>query len=444
MRGTTTGPADIMLWRKHHLFVCLALVQLWSVGCKPKVDSPESRERADLGISQERLELIHAFGRKFCADLTAGEDPPVREAWDVGALWDRIVAGIPVDKRFQDQAKQSFTQAISVEYGTAVRGLMMKRIDLLNAHAINNELRIRCRQLENGGVNYYDFVVVFGADGLLHVIDAYDYGAGEFVSDGMRRTILPQLATLAGVSVADLTGGPEGAAAMDAALRLEGALRGGKFAEVGQLFLSLPEKGRQDKRTLLQVMGAIAAGTPENSPSPEAATEAEKQIASHFADDPAFLLMEIDHRFRAKEFDEVLKTIENLKKAVGGDPYLEAMRASALLAADRLEPAVETALLALEKAPNLPEAGWAAVNAGMKASRWDAVAKGLDGVIKTGVRFDPSEEVMLRPFFKSPEGKAWVQRNASLLTQDPVAPAVPASVEAPPVPPVAPVPAPQP
>ena len=140
----------------------------------------------------------------------------------------------------------------------------------------------------------------------------------------------------------------------------------------------------------------------------------------------------------------MLKTIENLKKAVGGDPYLEAMRASALLAADRLEPAVETALLALEKAPNLPEAGWAAVNAGMKASRWDAVAKGLDGVIKTGVRFDPSEEVMLRPFFKSPEGKAWVQRNASLLTQDPVAPAVPASVEAPPVPPVAPVPAPQP
>lgn len=417
---------------------CFCLVALGAVACKPKPGTPLVEDHTELGLTREKFEMVEDFGRRLCENLTSGEDAPVREAWDVTALWDRIVARVPVDPRFQDQARQSFLNAISNEYGTAVRGLMGSRIEMLKAHSVEGELRLRCRQLQDGGVNYFDFVTAFGAEGIPKVVDAYDFGAGEYVSAGLRRSIIPQLATLAGVSAADLMGGPEAMEAMDAALRLEGALRSGNLKEAGELYLALPEASQKDKRTLLHVLGAVAAGQEGNTPSPEAVALAEKQVAAHFKGDPAFLLLEIDRRFRSGDYDKVLATISELEETVGDDPYLEAMRASALLAADRLEPAVETAMQAVDKAPKLPEAGWAAVNAGMKASRWDSVTKGLDCVVATGVRFDPAEEVMLRPFFKSEEGQVWVRKNASLLSEDPVAPAASPAPTQPPASPTVP------
>ena len=69
-------------------------------------------------------------------------------------------------------------------------------------------------------------------------------------------------------------------------------------------------------------------------------------------------LILIDALLLQKQYAEALASIDRVDAALGGDPYLDVMRANVLLTSGDLEKAKAAARRAVERDPALPEAYW--------------------------------------------------------------------------------------
>ena len=130
-----------------------------------------------------------------------------------------------------------------------------------------------------------------------------------------------------------------------------------------------------------------------------------------FPGDPAADLAAVAGFIQYKKLDKALETIDRLEKAVGGDVYLNSLRASARLASGDAAKARALAATVTEQEPTLDQ-GWTTllrVNLALKDFR--EVARCLSLVEKhLEITFgDLSTDKTYEEFIKSPEYADWMK-----------------------------------
>ena len=127
--------------------------------------------------------------------------------------------------------------------------------------------------------------------------------------------------------------------------------------------------------------------------------------------DPCLDLLLIDYYMLQKDFRQAVATIDQLDKSVGGDPYLNVVRASVSAASGDLTKAMQQVKRAVEQEPTLLPAYFAAVGISMKAENYDetlTLLKALDQ--KFSMKFNDLKTVPeYAGFVKSAQYPQWLE-----------------------------------
>ena len=228
----------------------------------------------------------------------------------------------------------------------------------VRVRSVKGEVRALFRLVANGGLNYHDYVLTDGETGV-RVADVYIYYSGEFLSDGLRRQ--PGIATALGVPEEEVGGGP-------GLLAVYALFRAGRADDALARWEELPALARRQKTMLLLRVriAAEAGGSPYES--------ALAAFLEAFPDDPAADLLSIDRLLLEGDYAGALAHVERLDSKVGGDPYLDVLRADLhLLAGDR-DLAWKRARRSVRRDRELREGYWALVRMSLENGDFESAA----------------------------------------------------------------------
>src|SRR5262249_5809358 len=123
----------------------------------------------------------------------------------------------------------------------------------------------------------------------------------------------------------------------------------------------------------------------------------------------------IGYHLLRKQYDDVLKAIDRIDTVIGGDPYLNVLRAETLLSAEHFKEARAAAEKAIEEEPKLQQGYRHRIDIARKESNHADVVTWLKNLVEaTGTRPTPAEleaDERFTEFVKSPEYrelKAWL------------------------------------
>jgi tetratricopeptide (TPR) repeat protein len=348
----------------------LALVglTLLAVGCKKKVPDPESAGAAPpMAHTGPPLTEDDAkeFGEKLEKAAATGDTATANKLFHVNDLIERSISDLGL----------SASEKKSLLAGAAhAGGQFMDRLpkfvqqggsySVVRVRTVEGRPRVLMRLLHTGrGVNYHEYTLVRHPDQQVVAEDVYIYLAGEPLSQTFRRRILGIVAERNQGAVAKLTGNEQVLIKhMGDIGKMATMVRNGQNKEALNIFRELPANLQKDKG--FQIMAIQAArGTGDDN---EYLTEMERFRTNH-PNDAAGELVSIDYYLLKKNYDEMLKLIDRLDKSLGGDPYLDVMKANVLADAGRFNEARAAADQAIKDAPKLPQAYWMRATVSTKA-----------------------------------------------------------------------------
>ena len=256
---------------------------------------------------------------------TAANEGDVRtfdRNFDFEALLDTATAGTEVPAAEKNAFRTGVKQNLSmgkIVCGSVEQGGAFK---LLRVRDRKGEKVLLFRLTAGGGVNYHEMKVRKSGTRLC-AVDAYIYLAGEWLSQTLRRSYLPLVAhENRGLLDKLMSNESEYMKNLPQLSAMGEALRNGQKAKGLKIYYQLPAALQQDKNVLIQRI-ALASQHDEKEYSLAAA-----DFEKFHAGDPALHLILIDAHFFAKRFDKAQKSIDQVDAAVGGDPYLNVLRAN--------------------------------------------------------------------------------------------------------------------
>lgn len=185
--------------------------------------------------------------------------------------------------------------------------------DLLRMRPGEHGPRPLFRATSGSGVNYYEVIAGKArSDGAVRVVDLYVYLSG----DRMTETIAGMMEQ--GVRVAQAGERPD----LEAIGR---ARQRGDLTEARRLIAALPPALRDAKA--VRLMDLQAAMTLD---APDYAETIERYVRA-YPDDPSADFVAVDGHFLRKDVPALLAALDRLELRVGGDPYLDNLRAGGLL-----------------------------------------------------------------------------------------------------------------
>jgi hypothetical protein len=325
-------------------------------GCKVDVTEAESRQFAD--------KLIAALDQRRLADVNRMID------YDVLL---RIAVRGASSQSTADEFRKAALQGLNSTDGGLFSGPLSENAAYRLLRIVDNP---RGRQLlvrtlaESGSVNYFELSLVRSKSGQPVVVDAYIYTIGELYSDTLRRLYL----TAAGQSSQIFSVPASEAEIIRGAKCMEAMTRnydGGRFAEVVAEYQRLPEAFKRERIYLILRMHA--ASEVSNDEYLVAMADIRKYHGD--ADWANMLLMDDD--VLRKNFDSALRRIDRTDGQVGGDPYLEVVRAGTLSEKKEFAAALAAAERCVKAEPTLVQGHQAAANMGLLAKRYDVVRREL-------------------------------------------------------------------
>lgn len=332
--------------------------------------------------------------------------------WDT--LIDTATAGIDAPaqtrKGFANGLKAALTQERSLVGQIIARTKEGGAYSLLRIHDQDGQRRALFRMImpANSGVNYHDFVLARSRSGVVRAVDLYVYLSGEMISQTFRRMYIPTAAHESRGIVARLTGlsGPEKEFVENFPKfeQMAKALREQKFQAVVDTYNQLPAPLKKDK-TFLLLRFQAAQGLDEKTYA--AAIE---DFRTFHPSDPCVDMLSIDYFLLKKQYPRALECIDRLDKAVGGDPYINVLRAGLYLEQGNLDEAERNARRAIEQEPTLSGGYMTMVTVSARKKHYDetlAMLKTLHD--KFRVRFDDlAGSEALTDFVKSPQYQEWL------------------------------------
>ena len=196
----------------------------------------------------------------------------------------------------------------------------------------------------DGSLNYHRLTIGRNADQQPVAVDVYVYVTGEPLSHTLGRM------------VGQLSGGSEASslAVAQGMQRASAALQAGKPATVEAILSNLPPRWQKHKSIMqMRIMaanGVAAQKMQAGKPIGNAYRQAVEAFQTTFpkADNLSLLLM--DYHFLKQDYPKTAKAVDQLDQQVGGDPYLNLIRAKIAIGQNDAEAArgfVETLIKAL-------------------------------------------------------------------------------------------------
>jgi hypothetical protein len=289
-----------------------------------------------------------AEARKFAKELNekaqAGDVTAVSDMFDIEAMGETASQGLDIRTSSKEgflrgmksaaQAQEGFGgQLIAPVAGGGSLGLLR----VLNRDG-QKAARIRIQHGGEGGLNYMDVVLARRTDGKIRAVDVYTFATGELMSATIRRAVIQLAASENRGILARLTGAENDYIKNAPRIKeISQAIMQGRGAEALAICESLPDSLKNDKSVMVIRIRAASMVDEEKYMA------AMEDFQKAYPNDPAQDLMSIDYFFLRKQYDKALEVVDRLDRAVGGDPYLDTIRAGALVMAGRTADAKKAA-----------------------------------------------------------------------------------------------------
>jgi len=293
--------------------------------------------------------------------------------WDI--LLERAIADTGGSKQFREGfirgAKESSQMSSYIQQLAKLVGDGGK-ISLLRVRGDDQERKALLRMLlPTGAVTYNEMLLSKDATGIVRAADIYAYSSGEYFSATMRRLYVNALA--AEPSTMERLAGKENTSVESIRMFKEMAEKtaAGRNQEAVDLFKRMPADIRKEKVILVAYVSASANLGEDQY---QAAIE---ELRKNYPNDAGIDLMLIDGYYMKKRYDEAMACIDRLDQSLGGDPYLDTLRANMLLQKGDIPSATSFAQRAAVREPKLVEAQWSLVNAALARRDFDETARVL-------------------------------------------------------------------
>jgi len=310
----------------------------------PAATLPTSRAALP-GLRPATEQAVADFGAKVDAALRRGDGAMLDAHFDAGSL----VTAMTRDVNLPPRAYVGFTEgfARNFTFGTDVarslgRTGSYRFLRVVRPPDAPDEPRALFRLVTPQSFTYHQLVVRQDRSGAAWVVDAYDYRQGELLSQNKRRVAL-QVATVTGRAAdhADFV------RQLQAGSRMEEQVNRQRADDALATFEELPENLRGEKWLHLIRLNAAAAVGPQKLGSAIA------DYGRRFPKDPTLDLVCVNLFARGKQYAAALGAIDRLDAAMGGDPYLDVLRAYLMLAQDKPAEAKAACLKAAAREPGL-------------------------------------------------------------------------------------------
>ena len=385
----------------------IALLCVIATGCaRLGLGDPDS-------ISPATADECQTFGNELAAAVAADDAARTAELFDLAGQFRRSTADFVGPDEYHAQLRKAAEEdarndpLVPLLLASVRRGGQVK---LLRVHTVDGRPLALVRYIgPRGSVEYIDFVPARTGDGRLVAEDMHIAGNGELASVTLRR---PQLKI-----AAEQKQGPPGHPPSNSRVwvshipKLNAMYRqciDRKYAQAVATYKSLPAEIQTDKSIFLRYLWAA-----------EAVGDTEFLLAldgfrQQFPSDPALDFQNIDYYRLMRNFDAALKTIDKAEQSIGGDPYLNALRAKMLVKAWRFKEARVEADKAIEHEPGLTHGYWGRIDVAVaEANHADTLAYLKKLAENTGhVAGDLRKDLDFAVFIRTPEYREWLKWSA--------------------------------
>ncbi len=405
------------LWSTYGLAMLFLMGSLSSLGCQQSEsaselgDAPYSSKATTAGVVPTDEECV-AFGTALENQAAAGNLSAFNDAINWDAILDRAVGGISVDDRMKNGFRQGVLQTVGQPQGLPSQIIQQTEqggdYKYLGTHMVGDEKRVvfRLRLSGDRGVNYHDMKVLKNEQGQTKAVDIYVLMSAEFMSKTLRRAFIPLAAEQSKSVFQKLTQAENDFVKnVTKFQKMTQLYRSGEFPQVETVYRSLPDSMQQEKNIMLIWLQAAS------QISDAKYANAIKDFRRYHPNDPCVDIISIDSHILKGQYDEALQCIDRLDESVGGDPYLNVMRANIMLGKGDNASARKFATLAVKEEPTLPPAYWALVSVSLADKNYDETVQQLN-LLKTkfALAFDDLTQVPdYADFVKSPQYKDWVK-----------------------------------
>jgi hypothetical protein len=316
-----------------------------------------------------------AYAQSVVKAVADGDPARLIDLVDWDSIFNAAVAGLDLT----DEKRQDIFRGLRRGVDDRERGFAGQYIKISKQGGSLSFLRTRqshgrrvilfrlIQPIEVGGVNYLEFVPGRTPGGQIRAVDIYVYASGEFLSETWRRTLLPMIADQSRTIVEKLVTGEQ-----DYVRDLPQIGRGMKLLNEGKpkeslaIFKQLRPETRKQKVILLWRLWAA-----QRSDDDKEYAAAIEDFRKWFPDDPNLELISIDAFVLRGDFPGAMKGVDRLDQSLGGDPYLDTLRAGIREAQGDLEGARRFARKAIEREPSLLPGYYALVGYSLKAEKYD-------------------------------------------------------------------------
>lgn len=358
----------------------------------------------------ERLQA-EKIGRAIEASIVARDMTVLELLMDKDVLLDRTVGkdSLPADEdlRFRQQTKASLMPSMELIRTLADGGTYR----FLRAYKRDGVVKLLFRMAANVGLNYHELELKpCGPDKKLKVVDIYVYLGCENVSETLRRAYLPVYEKRMGIhelSEADRQ-------YLENIPRLkEMAIAGqnSEWKEMLGIYASLPRLVRENKGVLVMRLRAAV-----NLRTVEIYEQIILDLYRLYPNTGTPDLVSIDYYQLKGQGQQSLDACDRLDQHLGGDPFLDLMRAGGYMCLHELETAREKAWNAAHVEPKSPLPLWVLTKIAVEQQDFDECAR-LLLVLEYGLKAKMPELealAMYRPFLRSDAYEAWCTKRIAL------------------------------
>jgi len=309
--------------------IVIALVSALAIaagGCKKS--NPQART-----VTPPTAEEADAFAKDFAAKLVPCDGASIDQLVDMDLMVSRALAG---REGFDKAGFMRGLGSLGKIMCTQLQHLTV-RVKYLRTQQYGGAPRPLIRLLSEAGLNYYELEL--DKQGTkTRLADIYIMLAGEKLSETLGSLV--DTAQRSGI----------GEASKIKLVRQH--MQAGRWQEAHALLLTLPSQMRAAKAIKLieiQITGELGD---------ELYLKSLNEYTKAFPGDPSLALVSIDRALLRKEYDTALAYLADLDKRIGGDPYLDVLRAGTLASAGKLDEAITAAKRATEREPTLEDAWW--------------------------------------------------------------------------------------
>jgi len=287
------------------------------------------------------------------------------------------------------------------------------KLDYLRTRQNHGRQVILMRMLlpgDSGGVNYHELVPRKSVDGKIRTVDIYIYLNAEFLSETIRRGLLPVVANLSRTFLDKLlTSERDYIKDLPKLPAIKSLIIEGKSNEALARLKELGPDTKKEKTILMLRFRAAQAVSEKEY------VDVLEDFRKLYPYDPCIDMLSIDYYTLKNEFPKVIASVDRLDKAVGGDPYLEISRTGLSELDNDLTAALKFGKRAIEEDPTMLTAYWYVISVAMRAQKYDetlAILKKQDQAFKMNYK-DLKTVPEYAGFVNSPQYQQWVQYLAS-------------------------------